>query len=124
MSARRQREGIGAGSVRREHAADLLETAGWGGKFGDETFALSHDARGVLSMANAGPDTNGSQFFVLFGPQHHLDGKHVVFGKLVSAEDDGGASEAVLRAVEAVGSTSGETRVEVRIATCQASKLE
>ena len=96
----------------------------WGGKFGDETFALSHDARGVLSMANAGPDTNGSQFFVLFGPQHHLDGKHVVFGKLVSAEDDGGASEAVLRAVEAVGSTSGETRVEVRIATCQASKLE
>lgn len=56
----------------------------WGGKFEDEFDpALSHDRRGVISMANSGPNSNGSQFFILFGPAKHLDKKHSVFGEVV-----------------------------------------
>jgi cyclophilin family peptidyl-prolyl cis-trans isomerase len=91
------------------------EAAG-GGKFADETFALGHDGAGVLSMANAGEDTNGSQFFLTFGAQHHLDGKHVVFGRV--APDDV-ASMRVLRQIEAVGSKSGGTSVPVTITRCE-----
>ena len=66
---------------------------------------------GVLSMANTGKDTNRAQFFLLFRPQPHLDGKHVVFGRVV-----GGLS--TLDAVEAVGSTSGSTSLPVDITAC------
>lgn len=64
----------------------------WGGKFEDEIVqGLSHDGPGVLSMANAGPGTNGSQFFITLGACDHLDGKHTVFGRI--PEDSQGSMD-------------------------------
>jgi cyclophilin family peptidyl-prolyl cis-trans isomerase len=60
----------------------------WGPTFADEFDArLSHDGRGVVSMANAGPNTNGSQFFITFKSARHLDRKHTIFGKIVGGKD-------------------------------------
>jgi len=70
----------------------------YGGSFADEGFPYGHDDRGVLSMANSGRDTNGSQFFVTFRAVPHLDGKHVVFGRLEKDEESG----RVLNAIEGV----------------------
>merc|ERR1719321_2661865 len=72
----------------------------YGEKFEDENFQLRHTGRGDLSMANAGPNTNGSQFFLTFIPCNWLDGKHCVFGKVVDGFP-------VLDALESVGSGSG-----------------
>jgi len=83
----------------------------YGARFPDETFELGHSGRGVLSMANAGPDTNGSQFFILTGPASWLDGKHVVFGQVV-----GGYG--VIQAVEACGTRSGRCRLDARVKRC------
>eukprot|EP00939_MAST-03C_sp_MAST-3C-sp1_P001856 g1856.t1 len=85
----------------------------WGQPFKDEFHsALSHDGRGVLSMANAGPDSNGSQFFITFKSCHHLDRKHSVFGRVV-----GGLP--TLRAIELVDTDSSDRPVEtIRIIEC------
>lgn len=64
----------------------------WGAKFGDEIVSgLFHDGPGVLSMANSGPGTNGSQFFLTLGACEHLNGKHTVFGRI--AADSRGSME-------------------------------
>merc|ERR1712146_398163 len=65
----------------------------YGTKFPDENFLVKHTGRGDLSMANAGPNTNGSQFFMCFVPTPHLDGKHTVFGKVTGGMEVLGAME-------------------------------
>ncbi|RDL42519.1 Peptidyl-prolyl cis-trans isomerase [Venustampulla echinocandica] len=75
----------------------------YGEKFADENFKLTHNKPGLLSMANAGPNTNGSQFFVTTVVTSWLDGKHVVFGEVADEE-----SLKIVKALEATGSGSGK----------------
>ena len=83
----------------------------YGKKFRDENFTLLHDRPLLLSMANGGPNTNGSQFFITTAVTRHLDGKHTVFGRVVSGE-------AVVRRMEALGTTSGTVQKPVAVTAC------
>ncbi|AXE76923.1 peptidylprolyl isomerase [Streptomyces atratus] len=83
----------------------------YGAKFPDENFKLAHTKPGLLSMANSGPDSNGSQFFITTIVTSWLDGKHVVFGEVDNQE-----SMDLVKKIEALGSQSGRPQAKITIA--------
>ncbi|MER6096039.1 peptidylprolyl isomerase [Streptomyces sp. NPDC001728] len=80
----------------------------YGEKFADENFKLKHDRPFLLSMANAGPNSNGSQFFITTVVTSWLDGKHVVFGEVVEGQD-------LVTKIEGLGSSSGATKKAIKV---------
>lgn len=83
----------------------------YGAKFDDENFKLAHTKPGLLSMANSGPNSNGSQFFITTIVTSWLDGKHVVFGEVADEQ-----SMDLVKKIEGLGSQSGRTNAKVTIA--------
>lgn len=105
---------MGGGGWREELLHTGNDTGGesiYGAKFADEKFIRKHTGPGILSMANAGPGTNGSQFFICTEKTEWLDGKLVVFGQVVEGME-------VIRAIEKVGSRNGTTSKPAVIADC------
>jgi len=100
------------------HATGIGGHSIYGKKFEDEPFTISHVSRGMVSMANSGPDTNGSQFFITFAPTQFLDGKHVVFGRVVKGSE-------VLDLIEAADTypKSDRPELDIRITKSQHQKL-
>lgn len=83
----------------------------YGDRFADENFELKHEGAGTLSMANAGKDTNGSQFFLCTAETQWLDGKHVVFGSVSKGLE-------IVKRIETFGSSSGKTKAKIKIIEC------
>ena len=83
----------------------------YGDRFNDENFELKHVGKGILSMANAGPNSNGGQFFICTVDTPWLNGKHVVFGSVIDGLD-------VVDKIESVGSQSGRTSKPVVVKNC------
>jgi peptidylprolyl isomerase len=96
---------------------DITEGNGTGGEsiygqvFADESFIVPHDEPGMLSMANFGPNSNSSQFFVTTAGATHLDGKHVVFGRVLEGYE-------VVKIIEKLGSVTGEPKSVVQVIDC------
>ena len=90
------------------HGSGIGGESIYGEKFADENFKLMHTKPYVLSMANAGPNTNGSQFFITTVVTSWLDGRHVVFGEVLEGTD-------IVKAIEAAGSQSGQPSQTVTI---------
>lgn len=88
----------------------------YGRNFKDENLKVKHYKRGQLSMANSGPDTNGSQFFITFDATNWLDGYHCVFGELIEGEE-------VLKQIEESGSDSGKPKNTIKITECGIVKV-
>jgi len=88
----------------------------YGEKFADENFTLKHSKNYLLSMANAGPNTNGSQFFITVAQTPWLDGRHVVFGEVLEGED-------LVKTIEGHGSNSGKTKKVIKITHAESKKL-
>lgn len=83
----------------------------YGARFADEKFEIKHNRPGLLSMANAGPNTNGSQFFITTVPTPWLDGKHVVFGEVVDGMS-------IVQKIESFGNQSGRPKENILIEDC------
>ncbi|XP_020283751.1 peptidyl-prolyl cis-trans isomerase isoform X1 [Pseudomyrmex gracilis] len=83
----------------------------YGDKFEDENFELKHTGGGILSMANSGPNTNGSQFFITTIKTPWLDNRHVVFGGVIEGMD-------IVKKIENFGSPTGKTSQKITIADC------
>lgn len=106
---------VQGGDVTRGDGTGGFSVYDYGKRFKDEKegLKLKHEGGGVLSMANAGRDTNGSQFFITSGTAKHLDGKHVVFGVVDDEE-----SWKTVKKIEELGSRSGMTKRRVWVSKC------